>query len=58
MDTSAISGSAKGEGIQGAVQISVLKKAQDMQVQQMQTMMQSIDAASPAHLGRNFDKTR
>jgi len=36
--------------------MSLLKKAQDMQAMQMQQMMATIDAVSPAHLGRNVDK--
>jgi len=55
MDTSAIEGSARGEGLRGAVQVSLLKKAQDMQAMQVQQMMASIDAVSPAHLGQRVD---
>ena len=55
MDTSAIDGYARGEGLQGAVQVSLLKKSQDMEAQQMQQMLQSIKSSSPGHLGANVD---
>ena len=55
MDTSAITGSARGDTLQGAVQISLLKKAQDMQAKEVSTLLESTKSASP-NLGRNFDK--
>ncbi|MEN9307236.1 MAG: putative motility protein [Fibrobacterota bacterium] len=56
MDTSAIEGSARGEGLQGAVQISILKKSQDLAAMQMQQMISTINAVSPTHLGKNIDE--
>lgn len=56
MDTSAIEGSARGEGLQGAVQISILKKSQDMAAMQAQQMIATINAVSPTHLGKNIDE--
>lgn len=55
MDTSAIEGSARGEGLRGAVQVSLLKKSQDMAAMQMNQLMASIKAVSPSHLGRKTD---
>ena len=56
MDTSAIEGSARGEGLQGAVQISILKKSQDMAAMQAQQMIATINAVSPTNLGKNIDE--
>ena len=57
MDTSAISGSAKGDGVQGAVQMNLLRKSQDLKAQEMQQTLQTIQAVSPTHLGMKMDKT-
>lgn len=58
MDTSAISDLGKSDGLQAAVQVKLLKSAQNMQAQQMQQMMQSIQTVSPTHLGGRIDVTR
>jgi hypothetical protein len=55
MDMSVDSASSSPEGLQGAIQVSLMKKAQDMATQQMQTLMQSIKAVSPTHLGGKID---
>ncbi len=57
MDLSAITGNAPGDTLQAAVQTSLLQTAQDLQAQQMNSMLQTIQSVSPAHLGVNFDKT-
>lgn len=57
MDLSAISGGAPGDTLQAAVQTSLLQTAQDMQAQQMNMVIQTIQSVSPPHLGANFDKT-
>ncbi len=54
MDTSAITGSANGDTLQAAVQMSLLKKTQDMQAQEVSTLLQSATSVSP-NKGRNFD---
>ena len=41
MDTPAISGSGNGEGLAGQIQISLLKKSQDMQASQVATLLNS-----------------
>ncbi len=57
MDLSAITGGAPGDTLQAAVQMSLLQTAQDMQAQQMNMMIQTIQSVSPPNLGKNFDQT-
>ncbi|GEM_PF-3067154 len=57
MDLSAITGGAPGDTLQAAVQMSLLQTAQDMQAQQMNMVIQTIQSVSPPHLGANLDTT-
>lgn len=57
MDVSAITGGAPGDTLQAAVQMSLLQTAQDMQAQQMNMVIQTIQSVSPPNLGQNFDET-
>ena len=52
--SAAVSMSENGSGVQGAVQTSLLRKAQDIQAQSVQTMMDSIKSVS-SDKGRNYD---
>jgi len=54
MDTSAISGSSSGAGLAGQIQISMLKKAQDLQSSQVEKLLQSAQVG-PANLGNQVD---
>lgn len=57
MDLSAITGDSPSDPLRAAVQTSLLQTAQDLQAQQMSSMLQTIQSVSPAHLGVNFDQT-
>lgn len=56
----AVSMSANGKGVQGAVQMNLLQKAQDIQADSISTLLNSIaPASSPSvnpGLGKNIDR--
>lgn len=65
MDTSAISGSANGNGLDGQIQVSLLKKSQEMEASQVATLLNSAvqvgnaaaaQSANPA-VGNHLDVT-
>jgi hypothetical protein len=49
--SAAVSMSENGAGVQGAVQTSLLRKAQDIQAEGMKAMMESIKSVSPGKGG-------
>ena len=65
MDTSAISGSNNGDGLQGQIQASLLRKSQDMQANQVMSLLnsavqvgnQAAHAANQPGQGRGIDVT-
>jgi hypothetical protein len=65
MDTSAISGSSNGDGLQGQIQVSLLKKSQDIQASQVLSLLdsaaqvgnQAARSASLPHQGNGIDVT-
>lgn len=54
MDTSAISGSSSGADLSGQIQISMLKKSQDMEAGEVAKLLQSAQV-SPPNLGNKVD---
>lgn len=56
MDTSAISGSSNGADLSGQIQISMLKKSQDLQAGEVASLLQSAQV-SPPNLGNKVDLT-
>jgi len=54
MDTSAISGSASGADLPGQIQISLLKKAQDQQSNEIAELLPPAQVG-PANLGNKID---
>ena len=51
-----VSMSENGNGLQGAVQVKMLKEAQNLQAQTVQAAMESIQSVSPGK-GQCFDAT-
>ena len=56
MDTSAISGSSNGADLSGQIQISMLKKSQDLQSSEVAKLLQSAQVG-PSNLGKTVDFT-
>jgi hypothetical protein len=54
MDTSAISGSSNGASLPGQIDISLLKKSQDLQSNEVAKLLQSAQV-SPPNLGNKVD---
>jgi hypothetical protein len=56
METTAISGSSTGADLPGQIQVSLLKKAQDLQANQLDKLLQSVQV-NPVNLGNKIDLT-